>query len=61
MSRWRKHQSPDEIIRKLRDAAAMVGTGNTIGQVCQRLKVSGQPFIAGGTSAAGWRPMRQAG
>lgn len=40
----RTRHSPDQIIAKLREADAMLGTGATIGQVCQRLAVSEQTF-----------------
>ena len=36
--------SPEQIIAKLREADAMLATGTTIGQVCQRLAVSEQTF-----------------
>jgi putative transposase len=36
----RKRHSPEQIIAKLREADAMLGTGSTLGQVCQRLEVS---------------------
>ncbi len=36
----RKRHGPDQIIAKLREADAMLGTGSSIGQVCQRLEVS---------------------
>lgn len=40
----RKRHGPDQIITKLREADAMLGTGASIGQVCQRLEVSEQTF-----------------
>ena len=40
----RKRHGPDQIIAKLREADAMLGTGSTIGQVCQRLEVSEPTF-----------------
>jgi transposase-like protein len=40
----RKRHGPDQIIAKLREADAMLGTGASIGQVCQRLEVSEQTF-----------------
>jgi transposase-like protein len=40
----RKRHGPDQIIAKLREAEAMLGTGATIGQACQRLAVSEQTF-----------------
>ncbi len=38
----RKRHGTDEIIRNLREAEAMEGSGQTIGQVCQRLEISEQ-------------------
>jgi len=40
----RKRHSPEQIIRKLRDADAMLNAGKTIGEVCQALEVSEQTF-----------------
>jgi putative transposase len=40
---WKRH-SPEQIVRKLRDADAMVAAGKTIGEVCQALEVSEQTF-----------------
>jgi transposase-like protein len=40
----RKKHSPDEIIRKLRQAEVWQGEGQTIAQVCQKLEVSEQTF-----------------
>ena len=42
MKRTRHH--PEQIIKKLRDADAMLASGKTIGQVCQILEVSEQTF-----------------
>jgi putative transposase len=39
----KKHQ-PEQIIRKLREADAMLSTGKTIGQVVQTLEISEQTF-----------------
>jgi putative transposase len=39
----KKHQ-PEQIIRKLREADAMLSTGKTIGQVLQTLEISEQTF-----------------
>lgn len=38
----RKRHSSEQIIRKLREAEAMQASGQTIGQVCQRLEISEQ-------------------
>ena len=39
-----KKHSPEQIIKKLREADAMMASGKTIGQVCQALEVSEQTF-----------------
>jgi len=44
MSRRRKRHSPEQIVRMLRDADAMLAAGKTIGEVCQVLEVSEQTF-----------------
>jgi transposase-like protein len=44
MSRRRKRHSPEQIIRKLRDADAMLAGGKTIGEVCQALETSEPTF-----------------
>ena len=36
----RKRHSPEQIIAKLREADAMLSSGASVGQVCQRLAVS---------------------
>lgn len=40
MSRRRRRHSPEQIIRKLRDADAMLAANKTIGEVCQALETS---------------------
>jgi putative transposase len=40
----RKRHSPEQIIRKLREAEAMLAAEKTIGQVCQSLEVSEQTY-----------------
>ena len=40
MSRRRKRHSPEQIVRMLRDADAMLAGGKTIGEVCQALEIS---------------------
>jgi len=40
----RTRHSPDQIIAKLREAAAMQNAGATIAQVCQKLAISEQTF-----------------
>ncbi len=42
--RGRKRHSPEQIIRKLREAEAMLAVGKTIGQVVQTLEVSEQTY-----------------
>ncbi len=42
--RRRKRRSPEQIIKKLREADAMIAAGKTIGQVSQALEVSEQTF-----------------
>jgi putative transposase len=39
-----KKHSAEQIIRKLREADAMLASGKTIGQACQALEVSEQTF-----------------
>lgn len=39
-----KRHGPEQIIVKLREADAMLGTGASIGQVCQRLEISEPTF-----------------
>ena len=40
----RNRHSPEQIIKKLREADAMMAADKTIGQVCQTLEVSEQTF-----------------
>jgi len=40
----RKRHSPEQIIAKLREADAMLATGSTIGQICQKLEVAEPTF-----------------
>lgn len=40
----RKRHSPEQIVKKLRDADAMLSAGKSIGQVCQALEVSEATF-----------------
>ena len=42
--RGRKRHSPEQIIAKLREADAMLASGASIGQVCQKLAVSEQTY-----------------
>ena len=43
MKKSRRHQ-PEQIIRKLREADAMLAAGKTIGQIAQTLQISEQTF-----------------
>lgn len=40
----RKRHNPEQIVARLREAEAMMNSGSTIGQVCQRLAISEQTF-----------------
>jgi len=40
----RKRHSPEEIVRKLRDADGMLAAGRTLAEVCQALAVSEATF-----------------
>jgi transposase-like protein len=40
----RKKHTPEQIIRKLREADAMLSAGKSIGQACQALEISEQTF-----------------
>jgi transposase-like protein len=40
----RKKHTPEQIIKKLREADAMIASGKTIGQVAQGLEISEQTF-----------------
>jgi putative transposase len=39
-----KRHGPEQIVRKLQEADAMLATGKTLGQVCQALEVSEVTF-----------------
>ncbi len=39
-----KKHTPEQIIRKLREADTMIAAGRSIGQVCQALEISEQTF-----------------
>jgi len=39
-----KKHTPEQIIKKLREADAMLASGKAIGQICQALEVSEQTF-----------------
>jgi len=40
----RKRHNPEQIVKKLREADAMIAAGKTVGQVCQALETSEQTF-----------------
>jgi transposase-like protein len=40
----RKRHSPEQIIRKLRQAEAELAAGLTVGQICQKLEIAEQTF-----------------
>lgn len=40
MSKRRKRHTPEQIVRKLRDADAMLNTGKSLGEVIQSLEIS---------------------
>ncbi len=40
----RKRRSPEQIIAQLREADGMLSSGQTIGQVCQKLAISEQTY-----------------
>ena len=40
----RKRRSPEQIIAHLREADGMLSSGQTIGQVCQKLSISEQTY-----------------
>ena len=42
--RRRIRHTPEQIVRKLRDAEAMLNVGKTIGEVCQQLGISEPTF-----------------
>ena len=40
----RKRHTPEQVIRKLREADAELSAGKTIGEVCQKLEICEQTF-----------------
>jgi len=40
----RKHHTPEQIVRKLRDAEAMLSAGKSVGEACQTLAISQQTY-----------------
>jgi len=60
----RKRHSPEQIIKKLREADAVLGAGGTLGQVVQQLGVSEQTYHRwrnqyGGMKAADAKRLKQ--
>ena len=49
----RKRHGPEQIIKKLREADAMMAADKTIGQVVQSWGSASRPFIAGVPITAG--------
>jgi putative transposase len=52
-TRRRKRHSPEQIVRKLRDADAMLNAGKELAAVLQAFEVSEATLAAGGLSTAG--------
>ncbi len=52
----RKKHSPDQIIRKLRQAEVMQSEGKTLGEVCQTLEISEQTFHRWRNQYGGMKP-----
>lgn len=40
----KKRHSPEQIIRKLREAKGLLSAGKTIAEVCQKLEISEQTY-----------------
>ena len=60
----RKRHGPEQIIRKLREADAMLSSGLSIAQVVQKLEVSEQTFhrwrnLYGGMKAEGMKRLKE--
>lgn len=53
MSKRRKCHSPEQIVKKLRDAEAMLNAGQDLAQYCRPWRSAKRPITAGGTSSAG--------
>ncbi len=51
-TRRRKRHNPEQIVRKLRDADAMLNAGKDLAAVLQAWRSASAPSIAGGTSTA---------
>jgi hypothetical protein len=48
----RRRHTPEQIIRKLREADRLLGGGADVADVARRLEVSERPTTGGGTSSA---------
>ena len=48
----RRRHTPEQVIRKLREADRMLGEGKELAEVTKALEVSERPFIGGGLSTA---------
>lgn len=60
----RKRHRPEQIVARLREAEALLASGQSIAQVCQKLSVSEQTFYRwrneyGGMKADGVRRLKQ--
>ena len=51
----RKRHTPEQIVEKLREADAMLGQGQSIAQVCQKLEVSEQTYHRWGNQYGGMK------
>ena len=49
----RRRHTPEQIIRKLREAERLLGEGKTIPEAAKELEVASRRFIAGAISTAG--------
>jgi len=54
-----KRHTPEQIVRKLRDAEAMLNAGKTIGEVCQQLVIS-EPTFHRWQTQYGWMKAEEA-
>lgn len=60
----RKRHSPEQIVARLREAEALLASGQSIAQVCQKLSVSEQTFYRwrneyGGMKADGVKRLKE--
>jgi len=47
-----RHHTPEQIVRKLREADRLLGEGTPLVEVCKHLEVTEQTFTGGGTNTA---------